>query len=548
MNIRIVICFIIICILPAPSFGETDKVWLAKSSGLIKSNESLTYENYLVKATTLNNTTALLNVFKDNVQLERKEFKINEFKKYGTVGITLLGVNGNCSWITLSKLEEKDIWLSAGSTILKWGDTYAIDNYSVNIDSMDTDSVNLTISNKTQDTIKTDNYQKDGFVDYENMRIIVRSINMSGQVELDFLKYNAPVIKAEIITDKEEYFPDENITLMINIETDKFLNAASIILEGNNIGKFEPELLTATGISGTRSFNSRITQLSPNSTIIITASIDGRDYYNRPVITKISKSVSITPVVSIMKRIPEDADDDNISVELYVYNSEVDHKFIRVRDAVPEGLSTKQQLAWNIELGPKKSTNITYLMTSQRPATYTLPAAKALWNGQSSASGAPNINVHMPYMRMVKTATNNESRTDVELEITNIGDRPAIVNVEDKIPDGYPLQSGTTWTGFIDAGKSEIIRYSLEGNPVFLPAAYASYRDIRGTVRQTQSNIIQNNKSMTMIPDSRKGNAASINAGQYEIITFMTSFFLVIFGTIGSFAFTAYLITRMGTR
>jgi len=31
----------------------------------------------------------------------------------------------------------------------------------------------------------------------------------------------------------------------------------------------------------------------------------------------------------------------------------------------------------------------------------------------------------MPYMRMVKIATNNESQTEVELEIINIGDRPA---------------------------------------------------------------------------------------------------------------------------
>jgi len=77
-------------------------------------------------------------------------------------------------------------------------------------------------------------YQKDGFVDYENMRIIVRSINMSGLVELEFEKYNAPVIKAEILTDKEEYFPDENITFMINIETDQILKFCKYNPEGND--------------------------------------------------------------------------------------------------------------------------------------------------------------------------------------------------------------------------------------------------------------------------------------------------------------------------
>ncbi|KPQ41172.1 MAG: hypothetical protein MPEBLZ_04285, partial [Candidatus Methanoperedens nitroreducens] len=118
----------------------------------------------------------------------------------------------------------------------------------------------------------------------------------------------------------------------------------------------------------------------------------------------------------------------------------------------------------------------------------------------------------------------------------------------DKIPDGFPLEVGSaTWSGFVDAGKSANFKYSLKGNAVSLPEAFATYRDIRGTIRQVQSNAIQNNE----IPGSTKaGNADTthINAGRYEMIAFMILSFLVISGIIGSIAFTAYLITKIKTR
>jgi len=37
----------------------------------------------------------------------------------------------------------------------------------------------------------------------------------------------------------------------------------------------------------------------------------------------------------------------------------------------------------------------------------------------------------MPYLHIVKTALINESMTDVELVVRNVGDRPAIVMVDD---------------------------------------------------------------------------------------------------------------------
>jgi len=84
----------------------------------------------------------------------------------------------------------------------------------------------------------------------------------------------------------------------------------------------------------------------------------------------------------------------------------------------------------------------------------------------------------------------------------------------------------------------------LLGNAVYLPEADATYRDIRGTVRQAQSNPVQN----TEIPETMKVDTTHINAGRYEIMIFMILSFLVISGIIASFAFTAYFITKIRTR
>lgn len=543
MNIKIIICFIlIICFFPLASFGATEKVWSAKFSGIIKSNQSIVFENYLVKAKALDNTKSSIIVYKDNLQLEKKDFNINEFKKYDAVGITLLGINGEYSWIAISKLEDRDIWISSGQKTLKWGDTYSFEDVSIGIEALGKDSVNLTISRNN--TVTTDFFTINGFKNYDNMRIVVKDINRTGLIGIELFKFRIPTFEANINTDKEEYFPDEKISVSINITGDELLNIASISLDGSNSLQFQPDVFTAIDIDGTRSFQSQIAELPPNSTLTINGKIEVRDYHNNVYFTNVSKEVSVTPNISIIKRVQEETDDETVLVELSIYNSGLKKTFVYIHDNITDGKNTSQK-DWNIELGPKKSTNVSYFISPQKPGIYQLASAIAKWNGEISTSKKVKTTVHMPYLSIVKTSLNNESMTDVELEIKNVGDRPAIVKVDDKISDGFLLESGSpTWSGYIDSGKSANLRYSLKGNPVSLPPANATYRDIRGTVRQAQSNAIENNN----IQGTKKIDTTHINASGYEIMVFMMSSFLVISGIIGSITFTAYLITKNRTR
>jgi len=546
MNIKIVICFIIICFLPVSSLGAidpdaTDKILVAKYSGFIKSNESINFENFIVKVVDMNTTTASMMVYRDKVLIETKKFEVNEFKKYGDVVITVLGIKEDYLWIAFSKMEDKDIWAPLARTTLKWGDTYSFENYSIGIEAIGKDSVNLTISNKN--TVNTDVFTKNDFKNYDNIRILVREINRTGLIDIEFFKFNVPAVKAELITDKDEYFPDENISILINITTDEPLNIAGVSIDSKNSIIFQPSVLTATGINNTASFRSQINKLPPNSTITINGIIEVRDYYNNPYLISVNKKISIAPYIYIIKRVPEETDDEKIPVELFIYNAGSKKTSVYIYDTVDE--TNANQMDWNIELEPKKSTNISYYISPLKPGIYRLTTATAQWDNEKSISKEVKTTVHMPYIRMVKTASNNEVLTDVELEIKNIGDRPAFVNVNDIIPNGFPVNNGSpTWSGFVDAGMSANFRYSFKGTAIVLPAANATYRDIRGVVRQAQSNTATNYKKSG--PD--KVDTTTNKAGHYEIMIFMVSSFIVISGIISSIALIAYLITKTRTR
>jgi len=147
MDIKIVICFIIICLIPPAS--AVDALWTAKSSGFIGLNDSLSFENYLVKAASLDEKTSSISVYRNNVLMETGDFAVNDVKNYDNIRISLLGIRGENSWISINKLENKEFWRFLNRMQLKWGESYTIENYTFAIDTYGRDSANLTVSNKS---------------------------------------------------------------------------------------------------------------------------------------------------------------------------------------------------------------------------------------------------------------------------------------------------------------------------------------------------------------------------------------------------------------
>ncbi|MFA4934458.1 MAG: hypothetical protein WC568_01355 [Candidatus Methanoperedens sp.] len=547
MNIKIVICFIIICFLPVASASTAD-VWAAKQSGFIKSNQSLSFENYLVISKTLDNTRADVSIYKNNALVETREFNVNEFKKYDNIMITLLGIYGDYSWISMSKLETKDVFRPLSRTLLKWGETYTIEDYSLRIDTFGSDSVNLVISNKSAEQAGV--FSKDDFKDYGLLRIAVREINRTGFVELEFFTNKAPAINAEMSTDKDEYFPDENVLVTINITSDDVQNIVGINVESNPLTEIKPDRFSITGVTGTKSFQSHITSLPERSTISINANIETRDYLNNKYIVNVIKVINTTPVVSITKRVPEETDEENVNVTLQVYNSGTTMENVSVYETVPEEFNLKP-LSWRIGIEPGNSTNITYQVSPQKPGKYTFPPTIVKWKIYSTLSKEMVMTVHMPYISITKTAVTNKSLTDVKLVISNIGDRKANVSVSDNIPPGYPAVYGkTTWSGFVEGGESAAITYSLQGIVNVLPDASGTYRDMRGVTRQVQSNVVEPEAKSINANTKKKESVSTpaLKTEPYGLISFMILSFIAIGGIIAGVTFAAYLFAKFKRR
>ncbi|VVB85722.1 Uncharacterised protein [uncultured archaeon] len=546
MSIRIIICCILIFFIQVASAGNNTNVWVAKYSTFVESNGSILFENYLIKSKISNTAIATVTVYKDLNQIGTGDFNVNDFKKYGPIGITLLGIKGNYSWISISEPEDKDIWRPLARTQLKWGETYSVEDYTFKVDTFGTDSVNLIISNKT--IPETAVFSSDSFKDYRNLRVAVSNINNTGFIDIEFLTNKVPEIKAVVSTDKDEYLPDEPVNVTINVSSDFVQNIVGINVDAGPAAEMQPEHFAATGFTGTQSFESQMTRLPVNSTVTISAEIETRDFYNNPYITTVSKDILIAPVISINKSVPADTDDENVTVRLYVYNSGSNNGSIHVHDTLPDELGSKE-LDWDIELGSKMTKTFEYEVTPQKPGLYILPVASALSDGQLSVTRKVKMMVHMPYIGITKTAANNENQTEVNLAINNTGDRPAEVKVSDTIPQGYLLAAGSTaWSGKLEAGESAAFRYTLQGISKNIPAASATYRDMRGSVRYAQSNAIEPGVKDVTGNIDKEEKEPTLSSKPSEIVLSMILWFIAIAGIITGVTLVVHLLAAIKRR
>src|SRR5574341_2656248 len=96
MNIKtIIITYLIIIVsIPVASASMVDTVRVIKSSGFIRINETLGFENYLVTAKSIDSDKADIVIYKNRKVVAEKELRVNEFHEHDSVQFTLLGIRG----------------------------------------------------------------------------------------------------------------------------------------------------------------------------------------------------------------------------------------------------------------------------------------------------------------------------------------------------------------------------------------------------------------------------------------------------------------------
>ena len=548
MNVKLIVFLALISSLPFASAGKPDITWVARSSGYIGVNDSLAFENYLVKAKISGSDKASMSVYRNQDKIEQRDFNISESRDYDNVRVTLLGIKGEYSWIAVSRPDKIDFWKPSGTKLLRWGEKYTVENYTIRAETFSPESVNITISNKSMSDSRV--FLNNSVNDFGNLRIFVKNINQTGVVELEFQKYFTPIISADIFTDKDEYAPDESVLVTLNLTSDAPQNIAGVNFESSMKADIRPAMVSLNNVTGTRSILTKVEQLPVNSTFIIAAEIVTRDYNNNAYTTKVSKVIRTLPQVSITKIVPPDTDEQNVTVELFIHNGGMTEESVSVYDSVydNEGLNFKQ-LNWSFDLKPGSSTNISYVVSARKLGRYLFPPAVAKWKNLASSSKEVSMTVHGPLITLIKSSAGTDEFTDVELIIYNGGDRPALVDVSDMVPDGYSIGGGdTTWSGLLEAGERAAIKYTLKGGVDTLPAASATYRDIHGVMRQAQSNIVVMEKANSSPDIKPKDSTSAINAEPAEIISFMVAAFTIIAGIFAAVAMLAYLLIKFRTR
>lgn len=149
-------------------------------------------------------------------------------------------------------------------------------------------------------------------------------------------------------------------------------------------------------------------------------------------------------------------------------------------------------ISWSFDMKAKEQKEFKYELSPQRQGVFTLPGADLTWKewGESVhlQSNAPKTSVSGPYIVLERSFNrSNIAAGDAlltTLSITNNGDLPDFITVNDSVPENASFISGTlSFSGFLRPGENARIEYAvlagiseLEFKPPEMSARDQNYR------------------------------------------------------------------------
>lgn len=151
---------------------------------------------------------------------------------------------------------------------------------------------------------------------------------------------------------------------------------------------------------------------------------------------------------------------------------------VKLKDTILPGYNVVNDLnstamSWNFDINASEHKEFTYAITAKRQGIYNLPKAQLSWNefGEDFLleSNSPRTTVSGPYIVMERSF--NRSTVDtgdtlsVSLSITNNGDLPINITVNDNVPQNATFLSGTlSFSDFLRPGENARIIYAVTVN------------------------------------------------------------------------------------
>lgn len=151
---------------------------------------------------------------------------------------------------------------------------------------------------------------------------------------------------------------------------------------------------------------------------------------------------------------------------------------INLKDTVPQGFNfvgnvNGSSMSWDFDLNVSDHKEFTYAITAKRQGIFNLPKAQLTWNefGETYRleSNAPKTIVSGPYIVMQRSFNKRNINIGdtlfVSLSITNNGDIPTNIKVNDSVPQNATFLSGMlSYSGILRPAENARIVYAINAD------------------------------------------------------------------------------------
>jgi len=404
--------------------------------------------------------------------------------------------------------DDPEYWVDTGSAALYKGDTYSVGDYTVrfvdyepetdhvrialwrgdrllnesvlNASCTDEtvcdhlnwdDEVNITIVNETEDDPASEN----------------PTFWQNPCIHIEFLERAKPEISIDIDTGCETYTAlDSEIRVTVEIENegDADLERMSVTIDSDDLqmaGSDTTRHLGNLTIDDEKTIYARLRVPSwvsetEGESFVVTVNVTGFDYRDAMYTESASTEILVLPRfdLEVRKTVNKHISmDQSAWVRIDLENTGKRDLDVVLNDTVPQGFrlcGNVTATCWRFNITPFESVQVSYRMKPEMPGVFEIPGAVAGFvmgeRNITMRSNAPTITVDGAYVIVTKTAyPANVSLGDVvtvALNVTNTGNRDAIINLTDVLPEGASLVSGnTTLSATLAANRTEEIEYAI---------------------------------------------------------------------------------------
>jgi hypothetical protein len=409
--------------------------------------------------------------------------------------------------------EDEIKWNYAGAETMYKNDTYELGSYTIEIVDFAVASgmvfLNISCGNESIDSILcngTKCNESNELVYDDEIKLEVTEVSGDPQLwigevgmphaEIEFYERRIPELTVSISSYKEEYppyMPDIPVTIEIKNRGDIEIEDVEVMIDAGGLSVLDRGFNTEIAGGRVRATFENITDGDKESihlrfvvphlpdlrSFTITANATGNDIKDVRYTDSDSCTVLVLPEsgLEILKRVNSPVNVSKaVNVRISVINTGItDIDSITLSDTLPGSFESSTTPVWHVSLESGKEISYLYNIFCGVPGVYELPEAIANFSFEghdySISSNSPALTVEGSFVKLTKTINpvlvESGGSVRVTLAAENIGNMPAKVRIEDKLPDNVNfVEGGMIIDTVIAANETVDITYTISAGEI----------------------------------------------------------------------------------